>query len=118
LGDPIPQEVKDERKDRLMRLQQQISLEKNQEWVGKTLNVLIEGQGQYEGSGEPMAIGRSYRDAPEIDGLVFVEGNPPLGEIVPVRITGALPYDLSGIIETSRNVINIEGLGEPVLKQV
>jgi ribosomal protein S12 methylthiotransferase len=118
LGDPIPQEVKDERKDRLMRLQQQISLEKNQEWVGKTLDVLIEGQGQYEGSGEPMAIGRSYRDAPEIDGLVFVEGNPPLGEIVPVRITGALPYDLSGIIETSRSIINIEGLGEPVLKQV
>lgn len=116
LGDPIPQEVKDERKDRLMRLQQRISLEKNQELVGNTLDVLIEGHGQYEGSGEPMAIGRSYRDAPEIDGLVFVEGKPPLGEIVPVKITGAMPYDLSGVVETSRNIITIEGLAEPALK--
>lgn len=112
LGDPIPQEVKDERKDQLMTLQQRISLEKNQEWVGKTLDVLIEGQGQYESSGEPMAIGRSYRDAPEIDGLVFVEGNPPTGEIVPVKITGAMAYDLSGTVETSRSLITLEGLGE------
>jgi ribosomal protein S12 methylthiotransferase len=115
LGDPIPQEVKDERKDRLMRLQQTISLEKNQEFVGKTLDVLIEGHGQYDETGEPMAIGRSYRDAPEIDGLVFVEGNPPVGEIVPVKITGALPYDLSGTVETSRSIITIEGFGESAL---
>ena len=110
LGDPISQEVKDKRKDRLMTLQQRISLEKNQEWVGQTLDVLVEGHGQYEGSGEPMAIGRSYRDAPEIDGLVFVEGNPPVGEIVPVKITGAMPYDLSGIVETRQNVITLEGV--------
>jgi ribosomal protein S12 methylthiotransferase len=115
LGDPIPQEVKDERKDRLMRLQQKISLEKNQEFVGKTLDVLIEGHGQYEETGEPMAIGRSYRDAPEIDGLVFVEGNPPVGEIVPVKITVAMPYDLSGTVETSRSIITIEGLGASAL---
>ncbi len=120
LGDPLPQEVKDERKDRLMRLQQHISLEKNQGLVGKTLDVLIEGQGQYEECGETtagkaIAVGRSYRDAPEIDGLVFVEGNPPLGEIVPVKITGAMPYDLSGIVETGRNIIRLEGLGKPAL---
>lgn len=119
LGDSIPQEVKDERKDRLMQLQQRISLEKNQELVGKTLDVLIEGHGQYEeygdGAGEPMAVGRSYRDAPEIDGLVFVEGNPPLGEIVPVKITGAMPYDLSGVVETSRNIITLQGLSETAL---
>jgi ribosomal protein S12 methylthiotransferase len=117
LGDPIPQEVKGKRKNRLMTLQQRISLEKNQEWVGRTLDVLIEGQGEYEESGEPMAIGRSYRDAPEIDGLVFVEGNPPLGDIVPVRITGAMPYDLSGIIETTRSVITLEGLNETSLNK-
>ncbi|MCL5428785.1 MAG: 30S ribosomal protein S12 methylthiotransferase RimO [Chloroflexi bacterium] len=120
LGDPIPQDVKEERKDRLMRLQQRISLEKNQELVGKTLDVLIEGQGQYEECGETtagkaIAVGRSYRDAPEIDGLVFVEGSPPLGEIVPVRITGAMPYDLSGAVDTGRNIITLEGLSESAM---
>ena len=117
MGDPISQEVKDGRRDGLMTLQQRISLERNQEWVGKTLDVLIEGHGQDESNGDPaggqpLAIVRSYRDAPEIDGLVFVEGNPPIGEIVPVWITGALPYDLSGVVETNRSVITLEGLSE------
>jgi len=110
LGDPIPQEVKDEREDRLMQLQQRISLENNQALVGQTLDVLIEGHGEVEGTKEPIAVGRSYRDAPEIDGLVFVEGKPPIGELVPVHITGAMPYDLSGEVETARNVITLEGL--------
>jgi ribosomal protein S12 methylthiotransferase len=110
LGDPVPQEVKDERKARLMELQQRISLENNQAQVGKTLDVLIEGHGEIEGSAEPVAVGRSYRDAPEIDGLVFVEGGAPIGEIVPVKITGAMPYDLSGEVETTRNIITLEGL--------
>ena len=110
LGDPVPQEVKDERKDRLMSLQQRVSLESNQALIGKTLDVLIEGHGEVEGTNEPIAVGRSYRDAPEIDGLVFVEGQPPIGELVPVRITGAMPYDLSGEVETGRNVITLEGL--------
>ena len=110
LGDPIPQEVKDERKDRLMQLQQRISLENNQALVGQTLDVLIEGHGEVEGTKEPIAVGRSYRDAPEIDGLVFVEGKPPIGELVPVHITGAMPYDLSGEVETARNMITLEGL--------
>ena len=110
LGDPVPQEVKEERRDRLMTLQQRLSLENNQELVGKTLDVLIEGHGEVEGTQEPIAVGRSYRDAPEIDGLVFVEGPPPIGELVPVRITGAMPYDLSGEVETGRNVITLAGL--------
>jgi len=110
LGDPIPEEVKEERKARLMELQQRISLENNQALVGQTIDVLIEGTGEVEGSDEPIAVGRSYRDAPEIDGLVFVEGGAPVGEIVPVRITGAMPYDLSGVVETSRNIITLEGL--------
>ncbi|MDA1330016.1 MAG: 30S ribosomal protein S12 methylthiotransferase RimO [Chloroflexi bacterium] len=105
LGDPLPQEVKDERKDRLMTLQQKISLEKNQALVGETLDVLIEGHGEVEDSGDPIAVGRSYRDAPEIDGLVFVEGQPPVGEIVPVHITGALPYDLSGEVRTLQPIV-------------
>ena len=92
LGDPVPPEVKQERYDRLMALQQGISLERNQAFMGKTLDVL------FEGYGDGVSIGRSYRDAPEIDGLVIVEGQAPLGEILPVRITGAMTYDLSGVV--------------------
>jgi ribosomal protein S12 methylthiotransferase len=90
LGDPVPAEVKAERYARLMELQQGVSLQVNQSFVGKTLDVLIEGRDK------GIAIGRSYRDAPEIDGLVFVEGRAKMGEIVPVRITGAMAYDLTG----------------------
>ncbi len=92
LGDPVPAEVKQERYERLMTAQQRISLERNQAWVGKTLEVLIEGQG------DGVSMGRSYRDAPEIDGLVIVEKEIPPGQIVPVRISGAMPYDLSGSV--------------------
>ena len=67
--------------------------------MGKTLAVLVEGHGAGEDesgadTGEVISLGRSYRDAPEIDGYVLVEGELPLGEIVPVRITGATTYDL------------------------
>ncbi|HEY9151890.1 MAG TPA: 30S ribosomal protein S12 methylthiotransferase RimO [Anaerolineales bacterium] len=89
LGDPIPAEVKQERYERLMELQQSISLQINQSYVGKTLDVLIEG---YDNG---ISIGRSYRDAPEIDGMVLVEAKVKVGEIVPVKITGAMAYDLT-----------------------
>ena len=92
LGDPVPPEVKEERYERLMSIQQGISLERNQVLVGKTLDVLFEGQG------DGISMGRSYRDAPEIDGLVIVEGSAPPGALLPVRITGAMAYDLSGIL--------------------
>ncbi|GAB4396223.1 MAG: 30S ribosomal protein S12 methylthiotransferase RimO [Anaerolineales bacterium] len=95
LGDPIPAEIKQARWETLMETQQAISLERNQAFVGKTLNVLIEGEGETE-SGAPVAIGRSYRDAPEIDGLVLVEGEIPIGEMLPIHITGAMTYDLVG----------------------
>ena len=91
LGDPIPAEVKQARYERLMELQQGISMQVNQSYVGKTLDVLVEGRDK------GIAIGRSYRDAPEIDGLVFIEGEAKIGEIVPVRITGAMAYDLTGV---------------------
>jgi ribosomal protein S12 methylthiotransferase len=92
LGDPVPPEVKEDRRDRLMALQQSISLQKNQSMVGRTLTVLMEGQG------EGLSLGRSFRDAPEIDGMVIVEGAAPIGAMVPVRVTGALAYDLSGTV--------------------
>ncbi len=90
LGDPIPESLKQERRARLMELQQQISLEKHQQLVGRTLDVLIEGRS------DDLSLGRSYRDAPEIDGLVLVTGELEIGSIVPVHIDGALPYDLTG----------------------
>jgi ribosomal protein S12 methylthiotransferase len=99
LGDPVPAEVKESRWQRLMELQQGISLERNQEQVGKTMKVLIEGQG------EGLSLGRTYRDAPEIDGMVVIEGEIPVGELVPVRINGAMTYDLSGMVERDRIVI-------------
>jgi ribosomal protein S12 methylthiotransferase len=84
--------VKEERRDRLMALQQGISLRKNQACVGKTLKILVEGQG------DGVSVGRSYRDAPEVDGLVVVDGKLPVGQMVDVSITGAMPYDLSATI--------------------
>jgi ribosomal protein S12 methylthiotransferase len=97
LRNAVPEEVKAERRDRVMALQQGISLAKNQAFVGQTLDVLIEGQG------DGLSIGRSYRDAPEIDGLVLIDGDVPLGEIVPVHIGGALEYDLTGTVEKRRD---------------
>jgi ribosomal protein S12 methylthiotransferase len=91
LGDPISAEVKQERFERLMELQQGISMQINQSYVGKTLEVLVEGRDK------GIAIGRSYRDAPEIDGMVFIEGDAKIGSIVPVKITGAMAYDLTGV---------------------
>ena len=92
LGDPVPAEVKQQRWEQLMELQQNISLQVNQSYTGKTLDVLVEG---YDNG---LTIGRSYRDAPEIDGLVFAEGRAEIGQIVPVKITGAMAYDLTGTL--------------------
>ena len=91
LGDPVPASVKLERFERLMELQQPISLQVNQSYVGKTLDVLVEG------FNDGIAVGRSYRDAPEVDGYVLIEGQAEVGDIVPVRITGAMTYDLTGV---------------------
>jgi ribosomal protein S12 methylthiotransferase len=93
LPDAVPEELKEERLERLMALQQRISLDLNRDQVGRTLEVLVEGQG------DDLSVGRSYRDAPEIDGLVLIPGRVPVGEIVPVRITGAMDYDLVGEVE-------------------
>ena len=101
LGDPVPASVKHERYERLMELQQNISLQVNQSYVGKTLDVLVEG------FDNGISIGRSYRDAPEIDGMVFIEGSAKVGEIVPVRITGAMAYDLTGVLVEQKNLIQL-----------
>ncbi|MFP4322617.1 MAG: 30S ribosomal protein S12 methylthiotransferase RimO [Anaerolineales bacterium] len=117
----VPDEVKAARRDALMETQQAISLARNQAQVGRVLDVLIEGYGEAEDedgqpTGEIISVGRSYRDAPEIDGLVFIEGEVPQGEIVPVRMTGALTYDLIGTVDlagpqiiTPGTIINANG---------
>ncbi len=90
LKDDVPPEVKAARRDALMMAQQRISLEKNKALVGSRLAVLLEG------SSDGLTIGRTYRDAPEIDGLVLIEGEHGSGRLVEVEITAALPYDLQG----------------------
>jgi ribosomal protein S12 methylthiotransferase len=90
MEDDVLPEVKEQRRQRLMAVQQPISLAKNRGLVGRTLDVLIEGQD------EGLSVGRSYRDAPEVDGLVLVQTELSVGEIVPVRIVAALEYDLVG----------------------
>jgi len=105
LPNHVPDDVKQNRYDQLMELQQGISLKKNQAMMGKTTPVLIEGYGTGEDedgndTGDTLSLGRSYRDAPEIDGYVIIEGELPVGEIVPVRITGATTYDLFATVDT------------------
>jgi len=100
----LPEEVKQERYERLMEMQQSVSLKKNQAHVGRTLEVLIEGQG------DGLTLGRTYRDAPEIDGLVILRGTVPAGEFVPVKIDGAMTYDLSGhVVMNEPQVITLHG---------
>lgn len=106
----VDDDVKIARQNRLMEVQQSISLRKNQAQVGRVLPVLIEGHAVVEdeegqSTGELISLGRSYRDAPEIDGYVMVEGTAPVGEIVPVRITGAMLYDLVGTVELKQPMV-------------
>lgn len=101
----VPEAVKRARYDRLMRAQQPISHERNQALVGRTLPVLVEDVVN------GVSIGRSYRDAPEIDGNVKVDGELPLGEIVPVRVTGATVYDLIGTVGRAQTVVSASAIG-------
>ena len=93
MPDQVPEEVKQERLDRLMRLQAQISARKNAARVGTTERVLVT-----DCNAEGMALGRSQREAPESDGeIVFSAGKSvQTGSFVQVRITGSSTYDLTG----------------------
>lgn len=94
MPDQIPEEIKEERRDELMELQQEISLYKGNERIGQEVLVMIEGKV----SGESAYIGRTYGDAPKVDGYIFVQTGELLmtGDFARVRITGALEYDLIG----------------------
>lgn len=94
--DQIPEEIKQERKDEIMAIQQQIAFEKSKDQIGRVLEVMIEGQIPDEG----VYIARTYMDAPDVDGYVFIESSWNLisGDFVKVEIVGAKEYDLIGEI--------------------
>ncbi|MGJ3250953.1 MAG: 30S ribosomal protein S12 methylthiotransferase RimO [Elainellaceae cyanobacterium] len=92
MPDQIPQSVMDARRDALMQIQQPISWRKNQAEIGTVVDVLIE----QENPETQELIGRSARFAPDVDGLVYVQGEARLGTIVPVAVTDADIYDLYG----------------------
>lgn len=79
----------------LMQLQQHISLERNRRWEQRIIDVLVEGRGTTD-DGQMLLVGRSFRDAPEVDGQVFVWGDAPVGSLIQARIVQATEYDLWG----------------------
>ncbi len=93
LPNQIPARIKKQRKNKLMKLQQKISLEINENFIGKTIPCIIEALSE-----DGTVIARSYADAPEVDGLVYIktDKNPVPGDIEMVKITGCNEYDLFG----------------------
>ena len=96
MADQVPEEVKEERRDELMELQQEISYDRGQDRIGQELLVMIEGKV----ADESAYIGRTYGDAPKVDGYIFVQTGELLmtGDFARVRVTGALEYDLIGVL--------------------
>ena len=94
MPDQIPEEIKEERRDEIMELQQEISYDKGTDRIGQELLVMIEGKV----ADESAYIGRTYGDAPKVDGYIFVQTGELLmtGDFAKVRVTGALEYDLIG----------------------
>ena len=94
MPDQIPEEIKEERQAELMELQQEIAFDQAEEMIGREVLVMIEGKV----ADEDAYVGRTYRDAPNVDGLIFIHTEEELmsGDFVKVRVTQALEYDLIG----------------------
>ncbi|MEM9904297.1 MAG: TRAM domain-containing protein, partial [Cyanobacteria bacterium P01_D01_bin.44] len=92
LPNQVPEAIKHQRREQLMLAQQSISFRRNQAQIGRTVDVLVEQANAATGE----SIGRSARFAPDVDGLVYIQGLSPLGRIVPVTIEAADTYDLYG----------------------
>jgi len=93
----VPPAVAEERRAAIMEAQQTISWRKGRALVGERVQVLIEAVGEAEdeaGQTDPVSVGRARRHAPEVDGLVFVPGALPVGELIDVEVAEAGPYDL------------------------
>jgi ribosomal protein S12 methylthiotransferase len=98
LGDPIAESVKEARREDLMNLQAGISMRKNQRLINREFSMLVEGVDEDNN----ILVGRTYRDAPEIDGLMFAEGQGKTGDMLTVRVKAAMQHDLMGeVIEPS-----------------
>ena len=94
MPDQISQDVKEERQAELMELQQDIAFDNAQDMVGKEILAMIEGKIVEEHA----YVGRTYRDAPNVDGLIFINSEEEFvsGDFVKVKVTGAVDYDLIG----------------------
>ena len=94
MTEQIPEEVKEDRQAELMELQQEIAFDLAEDMVGREVLVMIEGKVADENA----YVGRTYKDAPNVDGLIFINTDEELmsGDFVRVRVTGALEYDLIG----------------------
>ena len=94
MPDQIEESIKEDRQAELMELQQEIAFDLAERMIGKEVIVMFEGKV----ADENVYVGRTYMDAPNVDGLIFVETNEELmsGDFAKVRITGALEYDLIG----------------------
>jgi ribosomal protein S12 methylthiotransferase len=92
----VPDRMRRRRWREAMETAQRVSLAQNGRMVGRELEVLVEGVQAEAGAASVMTVGRSYRDAPEVDGLVFFSGEAKPGDMVRVRVTSALEYDLMG----------------------
>lgn len=94
MADQIPEEVKEDRQAELMELQQEIAFDLAEDMVGREVLVMIEGKVADENA----YVGRTYKDAPNVDGLIFINTDEELmsGDFAKVRVTGALEYDLIG----------------------
>ena len=92
LDDSVPRQVKDDRKNQLLEIQHDISLDKNESFIGKTLKVLVDE------SGEDVSVGRTEFDSPEIDNIVHIKGKAVKGTFIDVMIESANEYELLGKI--------------------
>ena len=95
LPDQVRPNTIERRWNQVMQLQQGVSIRRNQRWQDREIRMLVEGQGTAT-TGMPVIAGRSFRDAPEVDGQVFAWGQAPVGSFVTVRVTRPTEYDLWG----------------------
>ena len=91
----VPEKVKKRRQRQLMEVAQQVSIIRNRRMVGREIDVLVESLSETEdGAKAGFAVGRSYRDAPEVDGLVLLEGDFAPGDFVRAKVVSSMAYDL------------------------
>ncbi len=95
MEDQVPDEVKFARRDRFMAQQRKIAHKQAKRFIGRTLPMLVDGTGEDE-DGNPVVAGRTYREAPEVDGLVFASGEGQPGDVLMVEIDATADYDLFG----------------------